>query len=323
MQVSPLFKSICSLLIPLFFASSCLHATVEEICCETTFKFFAVGEYLYWNTNISGLESNFGRSTLAQSNINNATLSERSEFDIDPHFDWNSGYHVGIGMQLPDERTTVEASWTQYSNRIHRKSFASNRIVNYANAKISLEQIDVLLSYNCICPNFNIKPFIGIRATKINHSVKSTITTDVNIIPEAFAIGIGEFDGHQRFKGIGPTLGLYGDWLIGYGLGIYGEAAFSILYGDYRIDLDDSEVFSAPISEVTTTHFRKHLHRFNHALDLGLGFFWKASIQCIDIGIRFGYEFHEYYNISYLGAAYRGDIAFNGGIVSLEIGFYQ
>jgi hypothetical protein len=320
MQLYTFFKGLRSFLIPLFFASSYLQANVEQCCCET-FNFFAIGEYLYWNTNISGLEANFGKSSLAQTTTDNATLAETTTFDRDPHFDWNSGYRIGIGMQLPNENITVEAIWTQFSNCIHRKSSGNNRIVNHAHAKVSLEQIDTLLAYNCAYSTLNVKPFIGIRAAKVNHRVKSTLTTDVNIIPNAFAIGIDEFNGHQHFKGIGPMLGLYGDWTIGYGFGLYGEAAFSILYGDYRIHSDNSEVFSSPISLGSTAHLHKHLHRFNNTLDLGLGLFWRTSIKCIDIGICLGYELHEYYNISYVGAAYRGDIAFNGGVFSLEVGF--
>lgn len=169
---------ICLLSAALLFVSSC--------CEGNPAKFFAIGEYLYWQASVSGLELSFGRSSVTQGSMIGVTVSETSEFDIDPDFEWNSGFRGGVGMQFQDSNVSLGAFWTQ--------------------------------------------------------------------------------------------LGLYGDWTIGCVFGIYGEAAFSVLYGNYIVNFNDSDIFSAPLSSESTAINHKHLHRFNKTLDMCLGGFWCTSI---------------------------------------------
>lgn len=71
-------------------------------CCEESpARFFIVAEYLYWQANLSGLELNFGSSSLIENKTNGISFIDSKEFDIDPTFDWKSGYRVGCGCNSP------------------------------------------------------------------------------------------------------------------------------------------------------------------------------------------------------------------------------
>lgn len=289
-------------------------------CCEKSpAHFFIAGEYLYWKASLSGLELDFGSSSVVESKTNCITCIDSKEFDIDPSFDWKSGYRVGGGVQLPNSNFSLSVFWTQFKDKGHRSIKTCNDIVNKGCCRVSLEQVDGVIAYAYACRSVVLEPFIGVRAAQINHSVNSQVTTSITLLPNTIATGVTNFDDHQHFKGIGPILGLYGDWMSACGLGLYGEGTFGVLYGNYKVKFNDSNVFSAPISTQSSNLINQHLHRFNANIDLALGIFWKRCI-CKNIAIRLnlGYEFHEYYNLSHLGAN-RGDLSFNGVVAALEI----
>ena len=291
-------------------------------CCEKIpARFFIVGEYLYWKADLSGLELNFGSSSLVEGKTNGISFIDSKEFDIDPTFDWKSGYRVGCGVQLPNSNLSLSALWTKFKDKGHRLVEASHGIVNKGSCRVSLEQVDGVIAYACDWPSVVLEPFIGVRAAQINHSVNSQVITSITILPNTTATGVTNFDDHQHFKGIGPILGLHGDWMVACGFGLYGEGAIGVLYGNYKVKFNDSDIYSTPLSSQSTNRRNQHLHRFNANIDLVLGIFWRGCIfDNIAINLNLGYEFHEYYNLSYLGAN-RGDLSFNGVVASLGIAF--
>jgi len=306
-------------------AEPCFSSQPSEMetlpCCEKTpVRFFIIGEYLFWQANLSGLELNFGSTSVIKGQTNGISFLDSDEFDIDPSFDWKSGYRIGSGLQLPNSNVSLRVLWTQFKDTGHRSTEADG-LVDKGSCRVFLKQIDGIISYACAWSSVVLEPFIGVRAVQINNSVKSLITARISILPDTTAIGVTNFDDHQYFKGIGPILGFHGDWMIARGFGLYGKGAFGVLYGNYKIKFNDSEIYSAPLSAESTNRINKHLHRFNPNIDLALGIFWRSCIyDNIAINLNLGYEFHEYYNQSYLGSD-RGDLSFNGIVASLGIAF--
>ena len=187
---------------PVFFSQ---YSEMETLpcCAEIPARFFIVGEYLYWQANLSDLELDFGSSSLVEGKTNGISFMDSKEFDVDPTFDWKSGYRIGCGVQLPNSSLSLSAFWTQFKDKGHRSIKASNGIVNKGSCRVSLEQVDGVIAYACAWPSVVLEPFIGVRAAQINHSVKSQITTSITILPATTAMGVTNFNDHQHFKGIG------------------------------------------------------------------------------------------------------------------------
>ncbi len=290
-------------------------------CGKIADHFFIIGQYLYWQANLSGLELSFGSSSLVEGTTNGISFTDSKEFNIDPAFDWTSGLRLGCGGHFPNSNWSLSAFWTQFKDKGRRSIKAGNGITNKGSCKVSLEQIDAIVAYASTWTSVTLEPFIGVRAVQINHSVNSQVTTTIVILPDTMVMGVMNFDDHQCFKGIGPALGLDVLWMVAGGFGLYGEGAFNVLYGNYKITCNDSDSFSSPLSSQSSSLIDQHLHRFNTNIDLALGIFWRRCIyDKTAITLSLGYEFHEYYNLSNLSAN-KGDLSFNGAVASFEIAF--
>lgn len=307
---------------------SLVMATTALICAlpligygEPPVKFLVEGDYLYWQAHLGGLESDFGTSTILIDDTGSVAVTNAKENDIDPHFQWTSGFRIAAGALFECSCLELYADWTDFRNKGTTTSHGANGIINSGLCRVSLDQIDVVLAYRYGNQCMNIKPFVGIRAAQIKQNVNAQVITSITVLPSTLATETRHFDDRQHFKGIGPILGFTGEYGFGCGFGIYGLASLGLLYGDYKLDFDDTDSFTAPFSKELTFLNHQHLHRFNCNLDLAFGFYWRSCIaKKIGVELKIGFENHEYFNQSYLGVN-RGDLSFNGGVASLKIAY--
>lgn len=293
----------------------------ETPCCDTLGQFFVRGDYLYWTTSISGLELDFGNGSVIQSSSDEIQIIATQELDLDPHFKWESGYRIAAGWQFGCSDWEIDALWTHFQNKGTRTVDGEQDVINSGTCKVKLDQVDVVLAYQSTWCSFTLKPFLGVRLAKIDEHVNAQVSTNITILPDTFGFETRIFDDNQHSKVIGPLLGFQGDWEIGCGFGIYGNAAASLLYGYHKAHFEDSDTFTVPLIRETASINRKHLHRFNWNVDLALGIRWHTCLcDSLEFGLKVGFEHHEYFNQSLIGVE-RGDISFDGAVVSAVIGF--
>jgi hypothetical protein len=294
--------------------------TENVYCCEQNEgKFFLSGDVLYWRPYLSGLELDFGRGAIDQTTVDGTQVIVSDEFDIDPSFDWDAGYRVAAGYGMSNG-FGLGAEYTHFKGKGHRSSFENGDITSHGKFNVKLDQVDLVLGYdyafNC---DFHVKPFFGVRGARIKDSVKGLITTQltINDVP---ALGeIRNFNHRQDYRAIGPILGLYGDYNIGCGLGIYGSAAASLLYGRIHVNMDDETLLGTLVNSVIFTSNARHLHSFDPNADLAIGISWNTDFfECAKLSMKLGFEHHEYFNQNHF-SVFRGDMSFTGGIFSLDI----
>lgn len=292
---------------------------IPEICCESESRFFFRADLLYWKPHISGLELDFGNDSLTQVTTDGLVSITSDENDRDPHFKWNADYRLAAGYKFACSDLEVGACWTHFQGSGHRSSREDIDTVNYGKISLKFDQIDLALAYNMqTCSSLTLKPFVGLRGVRIKEHLDSNLVTDITFVPGGLATETRTLDDTQNYRGIGPLFGVNGDWDIGCGFGIYGTAAASVLYGVYKIHLDDSDIFTAPISrEVFSTGHRRQ-HGFDCNIDLALGVRWETCLcDCYPLVVKLGFEHHQYFDLNHLGAN-RGDISLDGGVLSIE-----
>lgn len=301
----------------------------QDYCCEppccaqSKGRFFVGADLLYWTPRTQGLELNFGRSSIVQTTVgDDLEIIAMEELDVDPKFKWNAGYRIAAGYQFDCSDFEIDAFWTHFQSTGHR-SKSLDIVFDPANSgkyRIKLDQFDVVLAYNVsLAPCLTLKPFFGVRGTRIRQSVRAQVTTDILIAPDTLATSTRIWDDDQRFTGIGPVFGFQGDWNIGKGFGIYGTAAGSVLYGFDKIRFEDSQTFSPPISQIVATDDKKNTHRYNCNIDVAVGLRWQTCLMdSFQLIMKLGFEHHQYFDTSYLGVS-RDDICFDGGIFSIDI----
>lgn len=284
-------------------------------------RFFVGADLLYWIPRTQGLERDFGTSSITQATVGDGIeVKSTEEMDVDPKFKWNVGYRIAAGYQFACSDLEIDAFWAHFQSTGNRRKSQDAYSLNFGKYRVKLDQIDVVAAYNISLEcSLTFKPFLGVRGTRIRQSVKAQVITDILIEPDTFAISTRIWEDYQRFTGIGPVFGLQGDWNIGSGFGVYGTATGSVLYSFDKIRFEDSQAFSAPISQLTLTEGKKNTHRYNCNMDLTLGLRWQICLMdCFYLTMKLGFEHHQYFNASHLGIC-RDDLCFDGGIFSIDI----
>jgi hypothetical protein len=288
----------------------------NSFCCDSSYRFSVRADALYWTPRITGLELEFGRTAITQEIIDGTQVLSTREVDLDPKFKWDAGYRVGAGFE--SNNLKAEALWTHFDGNGKRSS--SN--ANTGKVKIKLDQLDLVLSYNTSpgC-GYKLAPFIGARFTNIRTHINALLNTEITLSPISTALETRTFNDRQKYWGAGPLFGLQGDVEIGCGFGIYGTAAASLLYGDYKARFNDTDTYSAPISIQVLSRNKRHLHAFDYNIDLALGVSWHTCLcDQFELDLKLGFEQHQYFNQNRLTVG-RGDVSFTGGVFSFELGF--
>lgn len=294
----------------------------QPTCCETSSgRFFVRGDLLYWKPHVSGLELDFGTSSIAKNTAGGVEMFAMEEHDKDPRFKWNAGYRVAAGYQSACN-WEIGALWTHFQGNGHRKDHEDVNTVNHGKCHLKFDQIDVIGAYqSSLTSSFSFKPFIGVRGAEIHERVSALIVTNIAINPPpALATETRALRDRQKYWGVGPILGLHGDWDLGCGFGIYGTAAAAVLYGKYKVRFEDADVMTPPISKEIASLNRRDLHRFDGNIDLAIGIRWQTCItDALQLSMKLGFEHHQYFNQSHLGTN-RGDLSFDGLVFSIGLG---
>lgn len=291
----------------------------QQECCNdySSGRFFLRGDLLVWKTHITGLELDFGSTSIATDATDPITIITTDEYDTDPTFDWNAGVRIAAGYDFDCSQWGVGATWTHF-NSTGKRNFPEG---NEGRIKLKFDQIDLFLAYNyytnqCV----KLKPYLGIRGAVTREHVDCVLLTDITATPPpSVATETRTFNDDQKFNGIGPLFGIAADWNWTCGLGFYGSVGGSILYGRYKLHYNDTDTLTEPARIILSTN-RRSLHSFDPTIDLEIGIRWITTICNSEASLRLGLEHHEYFNNSRLGVS-RGDLSLTGVTLAAGIAF--
>lgn len=277
---------------------------------------FLRGDVLYWKPHISNLELAFGEDSIVQTTEGIGRTINSREFDEDPKFHWNAGYRVGAGFKPECTNWFIGSFWTHFNDNGTRHSSSTNE----GKCRVKLDQLDVLFTVESCLSCFKLNPYFGVRGVHLNEKLHSRLITDIILSPTSSATGTRTLRDKQNYYGGGPLIGIDAFWDLGCNIDLYGTIAASLLYGHYNVHFNDSDIFTAPLSESIFNKTTKHLHAFDANIDLAIGFIWNVCIYNTPFMLKLGFEHHQFFNQSRLGLA-RGDLSFDGGTFSISTEF--
>lgn len=296
----------------------------QPTCCGG--KGFISAELLYWRAFEDGLD------TCVPSDVSDSVTSDGrviSRFrgrGRDPDFRWDPGFRVGTGYELACSNWGVAAFWTHFHSRAHDSRNHGNSYrsygydyQNHGNERrwnINFDVIDVVAAYESDMGScFTVRPFGGLRGARIDQkqrlgdfsSSRSDFSNSISsYTSNDFAI-IGTKN-KEKFWGLGPLIGLEGDWNIGCGLSLYASASVSWLYGHFDVSLTELE---ESVDFVDFCHVSKHLDAVVGAFDAALGIRWqKCFCSNMRVILQLGLEHHRYFDYNRMGCY--GDLSFDG-----------
>lgn len=283
---------------------------------------FVNGEVLYWQA----IEDNMVQSVQGFDG-SGFTGSPTKRKLISLEFDWDCGYRVCAGYNIPRDGWSLSLEWTSIRNRGSSyvgRVLAPNSNQNedlfqtWGNANhqipggifssraqlhINLEQIDLQCGREFYYGKFlTIQPHIGARNSWIRQ--KFSIYTQNSL--DTLNSQLCKF--HNDFWGFGFVAGLDTDWKFGDGFSLYSVSDFSILFGLFKIK--EKIFFGLTPSSVSPTgthipssegmnlvsNWKNSLKEGTGVLDLALGLKWTQpfSKDRYRVTIKAGYEYHLY-----------------------------
>lgn len=285
-------------------------------CCDTqpcliSFK----AELLYWRPELCGLEGAFGNTTILTTVNGNTTTTRVKESSKKPSNKWSPGFRVGadIAMNCVD----VELDWTHFDGRSNFRDY-----LQHGRWKIKYDAIDLTFGREfCVASCFYLKPFIGLRATKIHQRLKSHLVTLFTPAIAGNSTVITDKNDKEDFWGIGPEIGLYADWNLGCNFSLYGKFDVVSYYGDVNAKNYDVDTFPRSVS---ICDGKKKSCFNNIATDIEIGVRWDTCTTCfcgcdVRFNLKLGLEQHRIYDFSDLGSD--GNLSLDGGVFGAGITF--
>lgn len=218
------------------------HGYSEE-CCKR--GFFTDAALLYWKAHEAGLSFAVKSESIDK-------LAPRAKVE-NPEFEWDFGFKLGLGYRFPRDRWALRLQCISFQTHADdgmkaRNSdvllplwhkaiaggpfFAEEAKVHW---RLHLGLVDGMLS-KCYeaSKSLHLTPEIGIRAG----SVRQKYYLDYR--GKSFPSG-GDEMVHMKNKyfGIGPNIGLLGQWSFRKDLSLFAQSLFSVLLGEFYLHQDE------------------------------------------------------------------------------------
>lgn len=247
-----------------------VNPPVRPYTCNGDFEITA--SLLYWKANEDGLEYAVKTSPIDGFFPQTDTTLIDAHY-LNPHFDWNFGYKIGLGYYSSCDGWDYQLLWTHYDGKAgahnqatvgsdtllflwsnFRKAPNDPPVVNSISSNWSLDLNLVDLELGRTYWNsrlLNLRPHIGLRLAYLDQDL--SLFQSGGVFAEATPPVNDEVEIDQDCKGVGPRFGLDSFWSLGCGFSLYGNFAFSLLYSRYHVNYDEST------REVTGSHAKSKI----------------------------------------------------------------
>ncbi|MGC1879124.1 MAG: Lpg1974 family pore-forming outer membrane protein [Rhabdochlamydiaceae bacterium] len=231
---------------------------------ERVFHALIGGELLYWKADVDGVAY--------------ATTLGRDIKTRTPHFSYDPGFRILVGVQSPYDLFDAVLVWTRFYTEGHDRGQGSDiglikpftAVPNQTSAECCLKGnlLDLQLGRGMeLSRDFFFRPYFGVRA------VWSDV--DWKIFSEASNQQSSELKVDNSFRAVGGLFGVFVDWKLPRGFGIATRAAGALVYGRTK-EATHQEFIDAQIEQ----RFRAHnsFHSIKGLWELFGGVYWQSAI---------------------------------------------
>lgn len=312
---------------------------------NSTCDAFVTGDLLYWKANENGL------GYVLQSKIENAALDLPGNGElITPNFDWDLGFRVGLGWRTNHDNWDLYFTWTRIHTAAHshrhsnsNKSlfpvFADNTFASSscdsasAHLHIHLNALDLEMGRNFfVGKHLSLRPHVGFE----NLWLSQHYNTHYSGLP-AQSDAFNEVRFRNNYWGFGIRSGIDSQWDIRWGISIFSDIAFALLYGDfdlkrttkYNLDFLSNELHKS--SHIDEGFW---LARANVEFNIGLRWDWTFAHDRFFLRLQAGWEEHLYFGQNQMfnffdtdqvargkSVSSNDDVAFQGLMASVRLDF--
>ncbi len=312
-----------------------INAPVRPFTCDGDWVITASG--FYWNAHMDGLE--YAIETQVKSDVKLFNFAPEQSDLIDaeyknPDFKWDFGFKFGVGYNTTCDGWDMSAVWTHYHGKASSHDEAEKddnstlltlwsdyNTINDIQPPLQLAPIfatDIQTKWNLkldlidielglerwYSTRVTLRPHVGLRIAfidqkfTIQHKGGSWSEGD-DQMREVNLFQNNEVDLENDYKGVGIRGGLDTVWNLGCGWALYGNSAFSILYGRFHIDHDEvNRSAEVPFSKTKILESKNSFRASRFVADFALGVQW-SSLFCdcnYAFAVKFGWENHIFFD---------------------------
>lgn len=204
--------------------------------------FFTHAAIFYWQAHEEGL-------SYAVKSLSTNKLAPKSKI-INPEFEWDFGFQLGIGYRIPHDRWNLELQFSSFQTHADEEKEQDGQVlfpvwqkaaaagpffseITKMHWRLHLGLVDLMLSKCCeMTKSLFLIPQMGIRVGSIRQKY-SVEYSGGNFLMDEFI--------HMKNKyfGIGPSVGILGKWQLGKGFGLVAKSAWSLLFGEFYLHQDE------------------------------------------------------------------------------------
>jgi hypothetical protein len=308
------------------------------------YHLFLIGEFLWWKAEEDGLTFSYKTNNPTGQLTDNKIRLEEMDFE------WDYGFRVGGGFNIPHDRWDISFFWTNLDteSKTHKNADDGNGLFPYwafpngiaggeffnradAKWKLFLNIGDIELGKDFyVGKSLSVHPFVGPRTAWIDQEFNVKYLT-APFLPDQTIdiIKMKKCD----YWGLGPRIGMDMQWWLTRLFNIYASAAISLLYGEFHIHQKEQAEIVELDALQEPLNFRNSFHISRPITDLAIGLGWDTQFahDRLHIGLKVGWEQHVFFDqnqfIRFVSSSTnsllsnRGDLSTEGLTASLRLDF--
>lgn len=258
------------------------------------FGIFLTGEWLYWKFYEGGTDY---ATTYSPSFLENA---HGKQF----HFNWTSGFRVGLGYLFERDAWDLYFSYTQIQDNANSSTkgtlFPLLIYQDLGSSEMPIIADSAHIHWKAIFRNLDgelgreyfvgkwlsFHPTFGLKGAWIDQNIKVRYnnSTEHTEFKTKFK---------NDFSGIGPKLGMNSNWFLGKGFSLYAGIAGALLWGDFNLKQTQENS-----DDATNVDLKSNFNRIVPTAQIRTGFLfdWFFNRDRCHIGISAGWEFQYWWN---------------------------
>lgn len=296
-------------------APSCgLH---EGDCCLARSCKCAMGgavelDFLYWRAENPGFTVGYEQTNPLCSSSSVQNVGDILRLDAK----WDPGFRVGTGWNTDWDRWDVFADWTWFKDRSSDSwsyDTATVKLGFYPQWPVEVGTTPYVykhvegswrLLHNVfdlelgrayyITKALSLRPHWGLRGGWLNQKFKSCFSSPVSAGSYEY-----DFHGKNNYWGIGPRVGIHGQWHINdSSWSVLGKASTALLLGETKVHFQTESMATSSSPVVTERSYCDHFSHLVPNLQIFLGLDWGSCLDCEKyyLGINAGWETTIYWN---------------------------
>ena len=267
------------------------------------FQGVAEGELLYWKASVDGAA--YATTAVVKEAGGAAFDLEASRKTRTPHFDYDPGFRLGLGLQSPYDLFDLDLVWTRFYTEGHDSAHGTFISFNpapgdkvivdsiglimpllstpdsaSAKCKIKTNVVDIQLARGIeVSRHFFMRPFFGVRAVDLSMNWRISMERDFQF-PSLIDQSETTLKVKNDFRAAGGLIGVDLDWRFAKQFGIQTRGAGALVYGlSQEKTRQEYRFLAAGSSESSDQMFKAKngFYTLKGLWELFAGVFWEAK----------------------------------------------